>query len=57
MKASKDDLEKAKARSDSKASKKAKLSASIDEDNFDDVKDSNDGEVQEAPKDESSLEY
>jgi hypothetical protein len=63
MKASKDDLTKAnakaKAKSKSKAGKKAKVSATIDDDDekFDDVEDSNDGEVQEPPEDDSEVEY
>jgi hypothetical protein len=51
MKASKDELEKTKAKS------KTKVNASLDEDNFDDVEDSNDGDDEEPPENNPSLEF
>jgi hypothetical protein len=56
MKSSKEDLDKAKAKT--KAKKKAKVNTNIDDDNFDDIEDSEAGNVEEAPedKDDSSLE-
>ncbi|KAJ5892220.1 AT hook motif protein [Penicillium subrubescens] len=53
MKASKDDLAKAKAKGD----KKAKANVSLDDDNSDDIEDSNDGEVKERLEADSSAEY
>jgi hypothetical protein len=57
MKASKDDLEKTKAKFKTKSTKKAKVNASLDEDNFDDVEDSNDGDDAEPPENNPFLEF
>ncbi|KAF3387073.1 hypothetical protein F1880_001267 [Penicillium rolfsii] len=61
MKASKESLEQAKAKSNAKTSKKekakSKANAGTDDEAFEEVADSNDGEVQESPADDQCLDY